>query len=350
MHNLQQIADPQGWFARVAEFSLDRGWIGVQLFFVLSGFLITGILMDTQRAPNYYRSFFARRSLRIFPLYFAVLAILFLGLPALGLAPNATLHDQWPYWLYASNWTQPASAHPPFVSAYWSLAVEEQFYLVWPVLLHRLSPGATWRLAVAIATIALLVRCAMLANGADPEAVYCFTICRMDALALGSAAAAALRIERFSVQKHWNAKPLLAAAAGVFACGFLGTRGYPRTSAWGQTLGYSTLAVSFALLVLAAACADRDRVDGAFRLLRSWHLRTLGFYSYAIYLFHQPLHRLAGRPLLVWLGTQGASHVLPSLAYICTILLASVGLARLSFVLIESPFLRLKPRFLALAA
>lgn len=83
------------------------------------------------------------------------------------------------------------------------------------------------------------------------------------------------------------------AAMIVFALGFIVTRGYPRINAIGQSVGYSTLALAFALLVLASACADRQRVNGAFSVLRGSWLRILGIYSYAVYLFHKPLHDLA---------------------------------------------------------
>src|SRR5205814_3960566 len=84
-HNLDLIATFDG--AQLVVAALHRGWIGVQLFFVLSGFLITGILLDARDAPDYYRSFFVRRALRIFPLYYATLLVLFVLLPALGLVP-----------------------------------------------------------------------------------------------------------------------------------------------------------------------------------------------------------------------------------------------------------------------
>lgn len=91
-HSLQLFDSPRSWAGRTTEFVLNFGWVGVQLFFVLSGFLITRILMDTRDAPNYFQSFFARRALRIFPNYFPTLALLFLVLPAITskVNPGAT--------------------------------------------------------------------------------------------------------------------------------------------------------------------------------------------------------------------------------------------------------------------
>ena len=115
-HNLQLMSAPMGWIARFSEYALNLGWVGVQLFFVLSGFLITGILLDTQRVSNYYSSFFVRRSLRIFPLYFVMLVAVLWVFPTLGIASHEAWSVQWPYWLYMSNWTQPGNDHPALLS------------------------------------------------------------------------------------------------------------------------------------------------------------------------------------------------------------------------------------------
>ena len=119
------------------------GWVGVDLFFVLSGFLITGILYDSRSSGRYYFNFFGRRALRILPLYYGVLAVAFLVVPAF-LAPRsaeALTRDQAWYWLYLINvkfafdgWPEPA-----YLGHFWSLAIEEQFYLIWPLVVRMLS-------------------------------------------------------------------------------------------------------------------------------------------------------------------------------------------------------------------
>src|SRR5260221_2298951 len=127
-HNLNLIATFGGTQPVVA--ALHRGWIGVQLFFVLSGFLITRILLDARDAPDYYRSFFVRRALRIFPLYYAVLLVLFVLLPVLGLVPlDSDPMGELSYWAYSSNWYGPFRHGPEAVSHFWSLPTEEKFYL-----------------------------------------------------------------------------------------------------------------------------------------------------------------------------------------------------------------------------
>ncbi len=120
----------------------QTGWAGVQLFFVLSGFLITGILLDTRRAENFWSSFYARRALRIFPVYYLLLAVTY------AIAPH---RHQVFYWLYLANLRQLAAG--PAVESLghcWSLSVEEQFYLVWPFAVRLLDERGLVRLCAAI--------------------------------------------------------------------------------------------------------------------------------------------------------------------------------------------------------
>src|SRR5436190_14494061 len=120
---------------RVAGSFCGYGWTGVDLFFVLSGFLITGILLESRAAGNYFSSFYMRRVLRIFPAYYLSLGLMFLVVPKIdsgGLRLLPSAHDRWMYVFYAQNWV--GIFHYPgqmIVTPYWSLAVEEQFYLVW---------------------------------------------------------------------------------------------------------------------------------------------------------------------------------------------------------------------------
>lgn len=138
---------------RLVGMILGLGWVGVDLFFVLSGFLITGILVQSRGGPHYFRNFYARRSLRIFPLYYLFLAIATFISPLL-LSPESILtlpkEHAWVYWLYLSNFggkPSEAFAHT------WSLAVEEQFYLVWPAIVFFAKPVAMRRVCVSLSTL-----------------------------------------------------------------------------------------------------------------------------------------------------------------------------------------------------
>src|SRR5690349_12365341 len=117
----------------------EFGAYGVDLFFVLSGFLITGILLDTRDSANYFRTFYARRFLRLFPIYYGYLLVIALVLPALHHAVRTSMEDyggSWGWYLaYLSNWKAGHGASDPFLGHFWSLAVEEQFYLLWPAMI-----------------------------------------------------------------------------------------------------------------------------------------------------------------------------------------------------------------------
>ncbi|MEO8152033.1 MAG: acyltransferase, partial [Rhizobacter sp.] len=235
-HNFATVELPQGLVGHVIDLALDGGWIGVQLFFVLSGFLITRILLQTQDAPNYYRAFFGRRVLRIFPLYYAALFVGFVVFPLLGRVGPALAHDQgqqlW-LWLYVSNWTHLLNFESQLFPHFWSLAIEEQFYLLWPLLVHRRSALQVLRLCLVVAVVSLLMRVAMLWQGADSGTVYTYTVCRMDALALGAAVAAWLQMPGVAVRLGAQRQRLAWGVGLLWVVGLVATHGYPRTSPLG---------------------------------------------------------------------------------------------------------------------
>ena len=139
---------------------LDCGWIGVQAFFVLSGFLITGVLLharqDEAGAGSFFRNFYARRALRIFPVYVAYIAVVVLagqlgvGGPGMGEALRAHNAEQLPYLLtYTYNFFHiTAGPGSPFYRHLWTLSIEEQFYVLWPLCVWLLSRGHLLRLCV----------------------------------------------------------------------------------------------------------------------------------------------------------------------------------------------------------
>lgn len=161
------------------------GWSGVDLFFVLSGFLISGILIETRHATNYFASFWARRALRIVPVYFAFLTLWFLVLPQV--APRLGLHanfgeEHWlPYW----TWTANLFGGVPQLGHLWSLSVEEQFYLAWPVVVWLLSNRSVARLCIVLAVVCPAIRVLLLSVPLEPSWPW-EIFKRADSLALGA--------------------------------------------------------------------------------------------------------------------------------------------------------------------
>jgi peptidoglycan/LPS O-acetylase OafA/YrhL len=256
----------EGW----VHYILNEGWVGVLLFFVLSGFLITGILLDSVDKPHAMRHFLVRRALRIFPLYYGFLLLTFVVLPIVGMQPTSYAaqapHQIW-LWTYLDNWSNALGSHPDALPHFWSLSVEEQFYLMWPWLVIGLrTPSRVAIACLVVAAIGVASRVAALGAGLEPDAVYEMTTSRLDALALGGLAAACWRIPTWA---HWvriNAVKMAWAVLALLAGSALLTHGFPRTTFLGMVWGYLVLAVGFAFVIYLSAWHDSH--VGALR--QSW--------------------------------------------------------------------------------
>ena len=329
---------------RLLDRLMQPGWIGVQLFFVLSGFLITGVLLDTKGRGGYFRSFYGRRVLRIFPLYYLLLVVLSFVLPRLGHVPllQADPRAMPLAWIYLSNWTLTV---PAPIGHCWSLAVEEQFYLVWPFVVAALSAPRLLRFCFVLAALALGFRIGVWTLGLSPEIAYQNTFARMDALALGAAGAILLRDP--AAVARWAPglrRALLVAGVAVAIAAILGLA---RTGPVTQIAGYSLLAISFALLIAVGVleqAAGGGRISAA---LSARPLRLFGKYSYAIYIIHLPLHIFVSKVLLadvVAFRGEGR-HLAIQLAYAIVMTGVLLALAMLSYHLFEKHFLKLKRFF-----
>jgi peptidoglycan/LPS O-acetylase OafA/YrhL len=340
LHNAMDIpVAPATGFPRLIGALAHPGWIGVQLFFALSGFLITYGLLKTQGSHNYFRNFYARRALRILPLYYAILLALLMvpHLPAL----------HWPYgtngqlslWLFTVNWTGTA---PYGFAHFWSLAVEEQFYLLWPLVAFRRAPRGLFWCCIGVSLAALALRVALCSYGADPWTLYVNTACRMDALALGAAGACVVCQASWRTWLEARGDRILVAAAALFIVGIPLTHVYDRYAVSGQTVGYTVLAACSAALV--ACVAIRGRL-GAVNSMLAWRpLCSIGKYSYAIYLFHGILNKLAGEPLLKsQFGSVPRTEAVAIYAF--ALLGVSYVLGFFSYQLFEKHFLKRKALF-----
>ncbi|MFZ5892909.1 MAG: acyltransferase family protein [Myxococcota bacterium] len=328
---------------RVFGRATDLGWIGVQLFFVLSGFLITGILLDTRESPNYLGSFFGRRVLRIFPLYYGTLLVALVALPLLRGRSEDLFGSPW-LWLFLSNW---APEGDPLFSHFWSLAVEEQFYFAWPFLVRALGPRRLLTFCATLIVVAFLARAAMVVAGASPESVYRYTICRMDALAGGAIAAVIMRAPALfeRIERSW--RQLVGGTLGFTLLVFAATRGAPRTAPTTQTIGYSALVLAFSLLVAALIRAEA-RGEGFIRHVFGLRpLRTLGKYSYGMYVFHVPIHHFLVSHWPEYTGGREGLDVARGLAYALVASLLTLVAAFVSYQLFERRFLALKSHFVA---
>jgi peptidoglycan/LPS O-acetylase OafA/YrhL len=344
-HNVFVFESTGGWLAPFAWLA-NAGWIGVQLFFVLSGFLITRNLLDSRGAPNYYSAFFGRRILRIFPLYFLVLAAFLLVLPEfVDLSANVRssyANQKW-LWLFLSNWAQPFGKEVYWFPHFWSLAVEEQFYLLWPLIIAVTPTRRLIPVCLTLVIAALVLRVVMLEAGATPEMVYMFTVCRMDALAIGALAAVLAGIPGFMRIVRERATLLLAAAFIVFGVGALFTHSYTAFDSGTLTMGHTLLAVSMTTVLLAVIAGSPSLAPNWLSAaLRVAALRSVGKFSYAMYVFHIPLSILVGAPLLPALRRLGSGY---PVWYAIWIAACSYLAAMASYHLLEKHFLRAKRYF-----
>ena len=344
---------PNNWVERAVVGVTNYGSYGVELFFILSGFLITGILYDTHNDTHYFYNFYMRRLLRIFPLYYGVLALVFFVAPLIPLLRGPTLdylvdRQVWA-WLYAVNIYIARHGEWSFsyLDHFWSLAIEEHFYLFWPLVVFVLARRPRVLVAVSLAT----ALCAMLARltgslmGLSWWTTYTLTPFRLDGLALGAFLAGAAR-QPGGRERLAGALPLVVTvAAGLLAVTFLWTRLVSREE---LTL---VLPVRAALIQVLLACLlfrtiiapDRSRTS---RFFCSRFMVFLGTYSYGLYVYHHFIsyYLVTNRTdleLAGWLGSHSAAVALQATLGASI----SLGLAYVSYELFEKRFLRLKRLF-----
>ncbi|MBZ5575258.1 MAG: acyltransferase [Acidobacteriia bacterium] len=318
------------------------GWTGVDLFFVLSGYLITGILVDSVGRRAYYRNFIVRRCLRIFPAYYVSLIICCI----------LTYYPSFPKWgefLRLGGWWYVAYlgnvkvfldvAFPPLaiLTPLWSLQVEEQFYLTFPLLVWAVRRKTLAQILAVSVVAALALRIALtVAVPRNMFGVYTLMPCRMDSLAMGGLIAIAQRDWPHWLKGRWIGWITLLSAA-TFAAVILY---YSNSDPWPvgmRTLGYTALDLTFAgILVMLMAW----RHPLLLKLCRLRFLGWLGTISYGLYLLHVPAEligrRLAAR--LVTLTPSGSAEFFVSLSM-------ALAMAWLSWTLLESRILKLKDRF-----
>ena len=271
------------------------GWTGVDLFFVLSGFLITGILLDTKEALNYFRAFYVRRLLRIFPLYYGALIFIFWVLPVIKAAtrhPDVSIFlppsEQVWYWLHLSNWRTAFVPRAFLVTNFWTLSIEEQFYLVWPAAVAFCSKRFYVALCLMIIAIAVILRNApyiLDIQAAHDNFIYRLTPFRLDPLAFGALIAVLSRTRRW---KDHASRIMYASGAMGFALIGMAvevTRNVSPLTMPMIRVGYVGIGlVCTSIVIYAITQSGSSKLNS--RLLRSHLLMSLGEYSYGIYIVH----------------------------------------------------------------
>jgi peptidoglycan/LPS O-acetylase OafA/YrhL len=342
-------AQPHTGFERILMKASNYGVWGVDLFFVLSGYLITGILYDSRRSPHYFRNFYMRRVLRIFPLYYAVLFVLFFVFPLFPSAfpsglEESSRHQSW-VWPYGINlfialrgtWAL------PYISHFWSLAVEEHFYLLWPVIVAAASRDGLLKICAGCALFSLALRIVLSLLGVNEISIQVLTPCRLDALCTGGFLAVAMR-SGASERLIRAARPTSLVLAGsilLVSAFTAATQLLP-----GVFHGFRTFLIALFFGGLLIACVHAQAGDPIGRFFNHPAMRFFGKYSYGIYVYHGIIaFFLADKQTENTLGSFIGSHLLAVLLQAAAGVGLSVLVAVVSYEWFEKRFLRLKRWF-----
>jgi peptidoglycan/LPS O-acetylase OafA/YrhL len=335
-------------------------WTGVDLFFVLSGFLITRILLRTKTSPRYFASFYGRRVLRIFPLYYAALVVMLVVLPLASAwwrqAVSSKIPDQILLWTYTGNLVG-ATLHQEPLIHFWSLMVEEHFYLVWPLLVWLLSPKALLRTCLALMALGVVARSGMLAAGWSPWLAYSHTLARLDSLSCGGMIAVLFWLRGAGADLGRIARGAMVVAAVGLVGVAAHARGFFYDDPWMQRVGYTLFAIFWGgVLVSLVTARPREARRGPHQtspagtrregLMTSRFMTLFGKYSYGIYVYH-PLIRYF---VLLPLGVRARLDAIagPAVGAFLNFVVGTAlvfGVAVISYELFESRFLKLKRFF-----
>src|ERR1022692_524469 len=304
-----------------------NGWMGVDLFFVLSGLLITGILLDTKQSEGYFKNFYARRCLRIWPLYYSLLLFMFVIVPFLRPSEAHTVFEArsspwWSFPLFLQNFLVPIpTSATGLLGVTWSLAVEEQFYLVWPLVVRFCSEAQLRKIAITVICLSPVLRFYLSRHQVN---IYSNTFCRLDGLMAGALLALVMCSRSFVpsklVKRAWITF-LVSAPLALIIEAF--------HARW---IGFSLVALASVSFIYVALFSTQKWLRA---LLNNRFLVYTGTISYGIYLlekipldaaktFHLDKHPLLALPIAT---------------------APSYAMAAVSWNLLEKPFLRLKRFF-----
>lgn len=292
------------------------GQTGVSLFFVLSGFLITRILFDQIQSPHYWKNFIIRRSLRIFPLYFLYLTCEYFIVPYLTNTPSPDISLQWYYWFYlqdfATTFRWPAAGPKHF----WSLAVEEHFYLIWPFFVLYYKTKQLIHPILVVIIISALVRFILAYFNYQ---TYFFTFARMDEIALGALLAWLERnnLLNFFASKKFYVATVSTATFSILLWGLYSSDGLLVL----QVFKYNLISILYFLLIGKVITLSQQH--WCTRLLCTPFFHFTGKISYGLYVYQATAvvwglsHGYAQKPLLFFLSLMFFCYAIATLSYYC---------------------------------
>jgi peptidoglycan/LPS O-acetylase OafA/YrhL len=340
---------PHSWSSRIATLT-EQGQTGVDLFFVLSGFLIGGILLNSRSSPRYYNTFYLRRFYRIIPLFYGWVLLVWLA------SPTAPLHFEnhigdlragaIPYWMYFTFIQNFVLFYTPaqaiWLGSLWSLAVEEQFYLISPFLVKNLSKASLVKLLVAVVAFAAVLRFVLSTcfGASGIGASYLWTPSRADGLALGVLAAVAWADPGSRRWLHENLSKIYVLLSGCAACVLVLLFWLVKPHSYVQaTVGRPVYGFFYASLLLIALVDKRSKLAG---ILRWRALRELGRVSYCVYIIHWAVDWMVFR--IAWHATPRFDSV-SAIGLTVVAFASTLAIAELSWHYFEHPLIRRGHRY-----
>jgi peptidoglycan/LPS O-acetylase OafA/YrhL len=319
-------------------------WIGVDLFFVLSGFLITRILINSLNDKNYFLNFYVRRTLRVFPLYYTVLFFVLFILPLVFSNFDVTYlkNNQLYYWLYIENWLIYKDGWPKgsniIIAHFWSLAIEEQYYLFWPFFIYLFRKNISKIIFLILGLILVSLCFRIFGNLPDP-AYYVATNTRMDGLLIGSLVSVVAKVNL----KYLNQFVLVFfyASLAFLLLILLFSFNLAYSNPFLKTIGYTIIAVFFGSVV-TLSFGEKLLIN---RFLDNKFLKFFGKYSYGMYVFHFPIFWLLRTPLFDFFFDLNVNYFMSKTITSVFVLILTKSFSLISYHLLELPFLKLKKYF-----
>jgi peptidoglycan/LPS O-acetylase OafA/YrhL len=321
---------------------ISIGWIGVDFFLVLSGYLIANMLMRRRlNSVKDYVSFLRRRALRLLPAYL-VCVLVFLGLAAVFFPSSKILSNQYLLWTMLANiptaWGDRSALGDGNLTLvhFWSLALEWHFYIVFPLILLLVRSMRTVAFCLILAALASRLYFLSAALPNYDNAIYSFTLCRIDSLGIGALLAT------FKLTNDHR----LASRVGLVGAGLLMAITLAITSnntpfkalTWLQIAGYPIISLSAAMIIYYILCAKTH--DRAIIFLESNLLTKIGRSSYSLYIWHLPFYPL----IVAFAKSQFESEITQLIFSVVISLLLTCALAAASYRYLELKFMYIRPR------
>ena len=315
---------------------MATGWLGVDIFFVLSGFLITTILLEDKDRTDFWSRFYLRRSLRILPAFAVVFGLTIVAIHFLLPETQLTAAVILPAIFFTENWTVLNGTNMPMLPHLWSLAVEEQFYLVWPQIVRRLGSATVLKVSLGLAVASELLRIVLALNHVSVWVIYAITPTRIDGLALGAALAAAVTLPatQHFLTAYWRRIALVSAFLLVASFVVLHRSLLP-DNVLSQIMAIPAAILLTAMVIYGLLASKLPSVLR--RILANPALTYLGRRSYSLYLIHLPIlfgawqNRVHGRLSYLPAGLRVNAMLIVISIAICLVL------TEISWRLVESP-------------